>query len=338
MKTYSVAIVGATGVVGKEMISILENRKFPVGKIKLLCSERSSGTTLSFNGKAVKTEILTEDSFEDIDFALFSAGGSISEAFAPAAVKAGAVVIDNTSHFRMKNDVPLVVPEVNPDALKQHNGIIANPNCSTAQMVLALKPLHDAAKIKRVVVSTYQSVSGAGKNAIVELESQTRANLNGKKTEPKQFPKEIAFNLIPQIDVFLENGYTKEEVKMIEETKKILNAPELNVTATTVRVPVFISHSEAVNIELERALSPEEVRSLLKKMPGIEVLDDPKTQGYPTPKEVAGRDEVFVGRIRKDLSCPTGIELWIVADNLKKGAALNAVQIAETLCQMNAEK
>jgi len=331
MKKLHVAVVGATGMVGQEMIRILEERQFPVDTLTPLASERSAGTDIEFNDEPVRVQVLTEDSFDGIDIALFSAGGSISEKFAPIAAKAGAVVIDNTSFFRMHEDVPLVVPEVNAHAIKRHKGIIANPNCSTAQMVLALKPLHDAAKIKRVVVSTYQSVSGAGKDAVTELEDHSRYLLKGSDSEPKQFVKPMPFNVIPQIDVFTENGYTKEEMKMINETKKILEDDSVEVTATAVRVPVFVSHSEAINIELEKDLSVSDVRRLLSEMDGVTVQDDPSKSIYPTPRECAGKNDTFIGRIRKDVSQPNTIEMWVVSDNLRKGAALNAVQIAEAL-------
>lgn len=331
MSKYVVAVVGATGVVGQEMIKTLEQRKFPIKELVALTSERSAGTKLEFNGSYVTTRILDENSFEGVDYALFSAGGSVSEKFAPFAVKSGAVVVDNTSHFRMDPEVPLVVPEVNAHAIKRHKGIIANPNCSTAQMVLALKPLHDEAGIKRVVISTYQSVSGAGKEAVEELESQTRQNLQGIRPKAEKFTKEIAFNVIPHIDVFQENGYTKEEMKMIQETKKILEDDTIQLTATTVRVPVFVGHSEALNVELKKPLSVETVRELLTQMPGVEVMDNPSKNEYPTPKLLSGRDETFVGRIRTDISNPNAIEMWVVSDNLRKGAALNAVQIAEEL-------
>ncbi|MBT6121520.1 aspartate-semialdehyde dehydrogenase [bacterium] len=334
MKKYNVAVVGATGVVGTEIIKILEERKFPIKTLYPLASERSEGAVVAFNEQAVRVKNLATFDFNGIDFALFSAGGSISAEFAPKAANQGAIVIDNTSHFRMEPDVPLVVPEVNPDALKGHKNIIANPNCSTAQMVLVLKPIHDAVKIKRVVVSTYQSVSGAGKDAVDELEDQTRKNLNGKTVPASKFPTTIAFNVIPQIDVFLEDGYTKEEEKMIEETKKILGDESIRLTATAVRVPVFVGHSESINIETERKISPDEVRALLSKMPGVKVLDDPKNQKYPTPRDTSGDNDVYVGRIREDRSCENGIELWCVGDNLRKGAALNAVQIAEELAKL----
>jgi aspartate-semialdehyde dehydrogenase len=333
MKEYNVAVVGATGAVGNEMVKTLEQRKFPVKKLTLLASSRSVGKTLEYKGYDVDIEELKEDSFKDIQIGLFSAGGSISEKFAPIAVAAGCVVIDNTAAWRMDPDVPLVVPEVNEHAIKDYTkkGIIANPNCSTIQMVVALKPLHDAAKIKRVVVSTYQAVSGTGKKAIHELEQQVLAIYNNRPIEKKVYPYQIAFNCLPQIDVFLDNGYTKEEMKMVNETKKILEDDSIQVTATTVRVPVFYGHSESVNVEFERDLSPEEARKLLKKFPGVKVVDNPSRKLYPLAIEAAGRDETFVGRIRRDESVAHGLNMWVVADNIRKGAALNAVQIAEVL-------
>ncbi len=332
MSKYVVAVVGATGVVGKELIETLEARNFPVKTLIPLASARSAGSTVSFHGADIVVAELTETSFEGVDYALFSAGGSISETFAPFAVKSGAIVIDNTSHFRMHEDVPLVVPEVNAHALKGNKGIIANPNCSTAQLVLALKPLYDSYGIERIVISTYQSVSGSGKEAIEELEAHSRASLNGRHYEPKVYQHPIAFNVIPQIDVFEDNGYTKEEMKMINETKKILEDDSLKITATTVRVPVFIGHSESVNVQLKRRPeSMDEVRALLDAFPGLSVMDNPEKSEYPTPRELAGKDDTYVGRLRYDLSEETGIEMWVVADNLRKGAALNAVQIAEAL-------
>jgi aspartate-semialdehyde dehydrogenase len=333
MKEYNVAVVGATGAVGNEMVATLEQRKFPVKKLVLLASSRSVGKTVMYKGMDVDVQELKEDSFKDIQIGLFSAGGSISEKFAPIAAASGCVVIDNTSAWRMDPDVPLVVPEVNEHAIKDYTkkGIIANPNCSTIQMVVALKPLHDAAKIKRVVVSTYQAVSGTGKKAIYELEQQVLAIYNNKPVEKKVYPYQIAFNCLPQIDVFVENGYTKEEMKMVNETKKILEDESIAVTATTVRVPVFYSHSESVNVEFERDLSPEEARKILKKAPGVKVIDDPSKKLYPLAIDAAGHDETFVGRIRRDESIPHGLNMWVVADNIRKGAALNAVQIAEVL-------
>jgi aspartate-semialdehyde dehydrogenase len=333
MKEYNVAVVGATGAVGNEMVETLEQRKFPVKKLTLLASARSAGKTMTYKGRDVVIQELKEDSFKDIQIGLFSAGGSISEKFAPIAAAAGCVVIDNTSAWRMDPDVPLVVPEVNEHAIKGYTkkGIIANPNCSTIQMVVALKPLHDAAKIKRIVVSTYQAVSGTGKKAIYELEQQVLAIYNQKPIEKKVYPHQIAFNCLPQIDVFLDNGYTKEEMKMVNETKKILEDDSIQVTATTVRVPVFYSHSESVNIEFEKDLSPEEARKILKKAPGVKVVDDPAKKLYPLAINAAGKDETFVGRIRRDESVAHGLNMWVVADNIRKGAALNAVQIAEVL-------
>jgi aspartate-semialdehyde dehydrogenase len=328
---YIVAVVGATGAVGIEMISILEARDFPVKELKLFASERSEGKTIDFHGKPVIVRTLREDVFEGIDIALFSAGGDRSKHFAPIAAKAGCVVIDNSSAWRMDPEVPLVVPEVNAHDLKWHKGIIANPNCSTIQMVLPLKPIHDAAKIKRVVVTTFQSVSGTGKKAMDELLQQTTDVLNFKEIKPEVYPHQIAFNCIPHIDTFLENGYTKEEVKMINETKKILGDDSIKVTATTVRVPVFRCHSESVNIETEKKISPNEVRAILSDTDGIIVYDVPEKNIYPLAIDVADKDETYVGRIREDNTVENGLNMWIVADNLRKGAALNAVQIAEKL-------
>ncbi len=335
MKEFNVAVVGATGAVGNEMIETLQQRKFPVRNLKLLASERSLGVSISYKGQDVPVDVLKEDSFKGIQIGLFSAGGSVSQKFAPIAAKDGCVVIDNTSAFRMEPDIPLVVPEVNAHAIKEYKkrGIIANPNCSTIQMVVVLKPLHDAARIKRVVVSTYQAVSGTGKKAIHELEAQVCALLNNQDIEKKVYPHQIAFNCLPHIDVFLENGYTKEEMKMVNETKKIMEDQTIQVTATTVRVPVFYGHSESVNVEFERELTPEAARKLLAKAPGVKVVDDPKKNQYPLAIYAAGKDETFVGRIRKDESVKYGLNLWIVADNIRKGAALNAVQIAEILAE-----
>jgi aspartate-semialdehyde dehydrogenase len=333
VKTYHVAVVGATGAVGNEMIKILEERDFPVRKLTLLASQRSIGKEITFRGKPLPVEVLREDSFSGIDIGLFSAGGGISERFAPIAAAAGCVVVDNTSAFRMNPDVPLVVPEVNAEAIAMYKtrGIIANPNCSTIQMVLALKPIHDAVGIKRVVVSTYQAVSGTGKSAIEELMEQTKALLNFREPQIMVYPHQIAFNCLPQIDVFLENGYTKEEMKMVNETKKILDDPTVAVTATTVRVPVFYGHSESVNIETKKKITVGEIRNILSQSPGIVVIDNPGGKEYPMPIHAAGRNETFVGRIREDESIPNGINMWIVSDNLRKGAALNAIQIAEVL-------
>ena len=335
MKSFNVAVVGATGAVGNEMIEILEQRKFPVRDLKLLASERSAGLSLGFKGHDVKVEVLKEDSFKGVEIGLFSPGGAVSRKFAPIAARSGCVVIDNTSAFRMEPDIPLVVPEVNAHAVKDYKrrGIIANPNCSTIQMVVALKPLHDAARIKRVVVSTYQAVSGTGKKAIAELEGQVTAIYGNREIVHKVYPHQIAFNCLPHIDVFLENGYTKEEMKMVNETKKIMEDDSIQVTATTVRVPVFYGHSESVNIEFERDLSPDEARSILSKAPGVVVADDPGKAVYPLAIYAAGRDETFVGRIRRDESVAHGLNMWIVSDNIRKGAALNAVQIAEVLAE-----
>ena len=332
---WNVAVVGATGAVGREMVKVLEERKFPVNKLKLLASERSAGEKIEFMGEEITVEVLGEDSFDDIDIGLFSPGAKVSAVYAPIAARAGAVVIDNTSYFRMDPDVPLVVPEVNPHAIKDYTkkGIIANPNCSTIQMVVVLKPLHDFARIKRVVVATYQSVSGAGKEAMDELHDQTVAILNFREFKPRVFPHQIAFNVLPHIDVFLENGYTKEEMKMVNETKKIMEDESIQVSPTTVRVPVFIGHSEAINIEFERPITAEQARDILSKAPGVVVVDDPSKNEYPLPIHSAGRDEVFVGRIREDFTVPHGLNLWCVADNLRKGAATNAVQIAEILVE-----
>ncbi len=335
MKSFSVAVVGATGAVGNEMIETLEQRNFPIKSLKLLASERSAGTTLSYKGSDVKVEVLKEDSFKGVEIGLFSAGGSVSQKFAPIAAASGCVVIDNTSAFRMEPDVPLVVPEVNPHAIADYKKryIIANPNCSTIQMVVVLKPLHDAARIKRVVVSTYQAVSGTGKRAIAELENQVVAIYGNKEITKSVYPHQIAFNCLPHIDVFLDNGYTKEEMKMVNETKKIMEDDTIRVTATTVRVPVFYGHSESVNVEFEKQLSPDEAREILSKAPGVTVADDPKKNIYPLAIHAAGKDETFVGRIRTDESVPYGLNMWVVADNIRKGAALNAVQIAEILGQ-----
>jgi aspartate-semialdehyde dehydrogenase len=332
---YRVCVVGATGVVGREMISVLEERDFPVRELKLLASERTAGTIQEFKGKKLKVQVLREDSFKGMEVGLFSAGGSISQKYAPIASEDGCVVIDNTSAFRMDPEVPLVVPEVNPHAIADysHKGIIANPNCSTIQMVVVLKPIHDVAKIKRVVVSTYQSVSGTGKEAIRELEKQTLAVFNQKELRSEVYPHQIAFNCLPHIDVFSENGYTKEELKMVNETKKIMEDESIGITATTVRVPVFYGHSESVNIETAKKITPTEVRDILARAPGVIVVDNPKKNEYPLAIYAAGKDETFVGRIREDASIEKGIDMWIVSDNIRKGAALNAVQIAEILVE-----
>jgi aspartate-semialdehyde dehydrogenase len=327
----NVAIMGATGAVGQEMLKTLETRNFPATTIKLLSSPRSAGKKIVYRGRLHTVEALTPESFNGIDLVLSSAGGSVSKEFAPIAVAAGAVVVDNTSAFRMDSSVPLVVPEVNADALAGHNGIIANPNCSTAQMMVALAPIHRKAGIRRLVISTYQSVSGTGQKAIDECLQQTRDLLDGKKIEPKVYPHQIAFNVLPHIDVFEENGYTREEMKMVNETRKILGDDSIAITATTVRVPVLRGHSEAINVEMIDPISADEVRELLRGAAGVVVVDDVASFHYPTPVYAEGRDETFVGRIRQDISNPKAIEMWVVSDNLRKGAALNAVQIAEEL-------
>lgn len=328
-----VAIVGATGEVGRAFLKVLEEREFPVDELYLYASEKSEGTELTFRGEKFKVRALNkETSFRGIDIALFSAGSSISKEYAPRFVKDGAVVIDNSSAWRLDPDVPLVVPEVNPEDVENHKGIIANPNCSTIQMVVALKPIYDAVGISAIVVATYQSVSGAGAKAIRELEDQTRAWCQDKQMEVKNLPRRIAFNVIPQIDVFTENGYTKEEMKMLNETRKIMHDPNIKVSATTVRVPVFYGHSEAISVKLNSPLEPESAMELLRKAKGVVLVEE----GYPTPINVAGRDEVFVGRIRKDLVFEPGLSMWVVADNIRKGAATNAVQIAELLTHAKA--
>ncbi|MBI3378475.1 MAG: aspartate-semialdehyde dehydrogenase [Nitrospirae bacterium] len=331
---YIVAVVGATGAVGNEMIATLEQRNFPVEKLRLFASERSEGKTLEFQGNEIPVENLNESSFKGIDIALFSAGAERSKTWAPVAAKSGCVVVDNSSQWRMDPEVPLVVPEVNSHDLKWHKGIIANPNCSTIQMVVVLKPIHDAAKIKRVVVTTFQSVSGTGKKAMDELLQQTTDILNFKEVKCNVYPHQIAFNVLPHIDKFLENGYTKEEMKMVHETIKIMGDDSIRLTTTTVRVPVFRCHAESLNIETEKKITPNEVRAVLSKSPGIVVFDAPEKNIYPLPVDVAGKDETYVGRIREDESIDNGINMWIVADNLRKGAALNAVQIAEKLIEM----
>lgn len=333
MRVQNVAVVGATGMVGQEMRRILEEREFPIGDIRLLASIRSKGRLLPFRGEEHEVQVLDHESFEGIDLALFSAGGSISKEYAPSAVRAGGVVVDNSSAFRMDPKVPLVVPEVNPAAAFEHDGIIANPNCSTIQMVVVLKPLHDAFGIKRVVVATYQSVSGTGKNAVAELERQVDELREGRKPSAEVYPHEIAYNVLPHIDVFLDNLYTKEEIKVVNETRKIMNLPDLPITATAARVPVFVSHSEAVNVEFERSVSPENAREVLADAPGVEVVDDPEKDIYPLARDAAGKDPCYVGRIRRDFSVPHGLNLWVVSDNLRKGAALNAIQIAELLLE-----
>lgn len=335
MKKYNVAILGATGAVGQEFLNLIEERNFPFAELKMLASKRSAGKKIQFMGKEYTVEEATEDSFKGVDIALF-AGGAASKTFAPAAVKAGAVVIDNSSAFRMDPEVPLVVPEVNPEAIANHKGIIANPNCSTIIMVMALKPLYNVSKIKRVVVSTYQAVSGGGKEAMAELEEQVKAINEGRPVVANILPGaslakhyQIAFNLIPQIDVFKDNLYTKEEMKMIDETKKIMSDDSMRITATTIRVPVYRSHAESVNVEFEDEISVEKAREVLAAFPGVTLTDNPDEQIYPMPLETSGKDDVAVGRIRKDYSIDNALNFWVCGDQIRKGAALNALQIAE---------
>jgi aspartate-semialdehyde dehydrogenase len=333
-KEYDVAVVGATGAVGEAMLSILAERNFPVGKVYPLASSRSAGKKVEFSGKMLTVEDLSTFDFSRVQIGLFSAGGDISAEYAPKAAEAGCIVIDNTSHFRYDDDIPLVVPEVNPHAIASYKnrGIIANPNCSTIQMLVALKPIQDAVGISRINVATYQAVSGTGKDAIEELAAQTAALLNGKSVEASVYPKQIAFNALPHIDVFMENGYTKEEMKMVWETNKIMEDDTIKVNPTAVRIPVFYGHSEAIHIETRKHLSADDATELLKNFSGITVLDDRKDGGYPTAvTEGASHDDVYVGRIREDISCENGLDMWVVADNVRKGAALNSVQIAEIL-------
>ena len=335
-RQVNVAVVGATGAVGEAMISILEERKFPVGTLTPLASSRSAGSRVGFRGEQVRVQELAQFDFKGIDIALFSAGASVSREHAPRAAAAGCIVIDNTSEFRYDDDIPLVVPEVNAHAIAGYRkrNIIANPNCSTIQMVVALKPIYDAVGIERINICTYQAVSGTGKEAIEELAAQTAALLNGKPVKPAVYPRQIAFNVLPEIDVFQDNGYTKEEMKIVWETKKILEDDAILINPTAVRVPVFYGHSEAVHVETGKKITAEEVRALLKRAPGVKVVDERKPGGYPTAvTNAAGHDPVYVGRIREDISHPRGLDLWIVADNVRKGAALNSVQIAEILLE-----
>ncbi len=335
-RTFDIAILGATGAVGETLLSILEARKFPVGKIYALASERSAGNTVLFKNHAVIVEDAEKFDFSKVQIGLFSAGGAASEKYAPIATSKGCVVIDNTSHFRYDKDVPLVVPEVNPEKIADYKKrkIIANPNCSTIQMVVALKPIYDAVGIKRINVATYQSVSGTGKKAIEELAEQTANLMNGHAIKPKVYPQQIAFNVLPHIDAFQENGYTKEEMKMVWETQKILNDKKILVNPTAVRVPVFYGHSEAIHIETRDKITANDARELLKQAPGVIVMDDLKKPTYPTAvSQGTGVDAVYVGRIREDISHKNGLNLWVVADNIRKGAALNAVQIAEILIE-----
>ena len=331
MKNPRVAVVGASGAVGREMLSILEQRNFPASEVVPFASARSAGMKLPFADGELTVQELKEDSFTGFDIALFSAGGGTSTKFAPLAAQQGCVVVDNSSAWRMDPECPLVVPEVNPHDLDKHKGIIANPNCSTIQMVVVLKPLHDHAGIKRVVVSTYQAVSGTGKKAIDELERQTSQLANGQDAEATVYPHQIAFNCLPHIDVFQDNGYTKEEMKMVLETVKIMGDESVKVTATTVRVPVFYGHSEALNVEFKEPVTPDEARMVLSKAPGVTVVDYPEKNAYPMAIDAAGEDDTFVGRIREDFTQPNTLNMWVVADNLRKGAALNTIQIAEEL-------
>jgi len=333
MTGYRVAIVGATGLVGQEFIRVLGQRDFPMTSIELLASDRSAGKKLLVDNREIEVKEATSESFEGIDIALFSAGAEISRYFSPMAAKSGAVVIDNSSAFRMVPTVPLVVPEVNPEDIKWHNGIIANPNCSTIQMVVALYPLHRVNPIKRVIVDTYQAVSGTGSAAVDELTKQAKQVLDGQNTIPHVYPHQIAFNVLPEIDVFLDNGYTREEWKLVEETRKIMRADDIAISATCVRVPVFTGHSEAVHVEFSQPMLPDEAERILAQAPGVKILDDPAISLYPQAWSAVGTNEVFVGRIRRDASHPNGLTMWVVADNLRKGAALNAVQIAEEMVE-----
>lgn len=332
-KEFKVAIVGATGLVGQEFIKVLGQRNFPMSSLHLFASDRSAGRKITVNDEEMEVQETTAQSFKGIDITLFSAGSEISQHFSPIAARAGAVVIDNSAAFRMDPQVPLVVPEVNAEDIKEHKGIIANPNCSTIQLVVALYPLHTANPIKRFIVDSYQSVSGTGAAALEELSEQTRQVLEGRTVVPHVYPHQIAFNILPEIDLFLDNGYTKEEWKVVEESKKIMHAKDMAISATCARVPVFIGHSEAVHIQFTDPMSPDTARRILAEAPGVKVLDDPNISLYPQAWSVAGSDEVFVGRIRKDISHDCGLVMWIVADNLRKGAALNAVQIAETMVE-----
>ncbi|HQR52821.1 MAG TPA: aspartate-semialdehyde dehydrogenase [Burkholderiales bacterium] len=335
-KSYDVCVLGATGAVGEVMLSILEERNFPVRNVYALASSRSAGNAVRFKGRSLTVENVAEFDFSKCQIGLFSAGASVSAEFAPKAAAAGCIVIDNTSQFRQDADIPLVVPEVNAHAIGDYRarGIIANPNCSTIQMVVALKPIHDAVGIERINVATYQSVSGTGKEAIEELSDQTRALIDQREVKVDVYPKQIAFNVLPHIDVFMDNGYTKEEMKMVWETQKIMEDASIRVNPTTVRVPVFYGHAEAVHIETRRKISADQARALLERASGVVVMDERRPGGYPTPAtDSAGRDPVYVGRIREDLSHPLGLDLWVVSDNIRKGAALNSVQIAEILIE-----
>ncbi|TAK30011.1 MAG: aspartate-semialdehyde dehydrogenase [Chloroflexota bacterium] len=333
MKELHVGIVGATGMVGQEFIKILDQRHFPVASIHLFASDKSAGKSVTVRQQKLTVQETSEDSFKGLDLVFFSAGTDVSKHFAPFAARAGAVVVDNSAAFRMDPDTPLVVPEINPEDCEHHHGIIANPNCSTIQMVVVLYPLHKVNPIKRVIVDTYQSVSGTGLPAVEELKSTSRAVLDGKPAEPHVYPHQIAFNMLPEIDVFMENGYTKEEWKMVTETRKIMHAPDIAISATCVRVPSLIGHSEAVHVEFTRPMSPGEARRILTEAPGVKVQDEPTAHVYPMPWTAAGQDDTFVGRIREDASHPNGLAMWICADNVRKGAALNGLQIAEAMME-----
>ena len=329
---FKVAVVGATGLVGGEFLKILEQRNFPVDELMLYASDRSAGKKLSFKGDSIEVMETVDNSFNNIDIALFSAGSDVSKYFSPIAAKAGAVVIDNSSAFRMDNEVPLVVPEVNPEDIRLNKGIIANPNCSTIQMVVALNPIHKISPVQRIVVSTYQAVSGTGSNAVEELRNQTSDLISGEKEiNPAVYPHQIAFNALPFVEGFLDNDYTTEEWKMVEETRKIMHQDSMAICATCVRVPVYFGHGESVNIELESPMNPEDAKRILSNAPGVSLLDNPSKDIYPLPIEAEGQDDVFVGRIRKDESHPNGLVMWVVADNIRKGAALNTIQIAEKM-------
>lgn len=331
MRTVDIAVVGATGAVGQVFLKLLEERKFPARTIRLLASARSKGKKLAVNGRELIVDEATDDSFDGVDLAFISASSAVSRKFVPVAKAAGAVTIDDSSAFRMDPDTALVVPEVNGDDLETHKGVVAIPNCSTTPLVMVLEPLRRLSRVKRVIADTYQSVSGTGAAAVQELRDQAHIVLNGGKVQPRVYPKQIAFNLFPHIEGFMDNGYTKEEWKLLDESRKILHDTTIAVSGTCVRVPVSICHSEAVHIEFERPISPEEAREALGAFPGVKVLDDPASNGYPTPWDVEGTDDVYVGRIRRDASHPNGLVMWIVVDNLRKGAALNAIQIAEEL-------
>lgn len=338
MAEISIAVVGATGAVGREFLRILEERRFPAGHVKLLASARSAGTHLAVNGQELVVQETTPDSFKGVDIAFISVNSRLSGQLGPVAVEAGALVIDDSSFFRMRPEVPLVVPEVNGEDVEWHQGVISIPNCSTTPLVMVAQPLHRVNPISRIIADTYQSVSGAGGKAIVELREQTRGILEGGRPSPQALPHQIAFNVIPRIDDFMPDGYTREEQKMREETRKIMHAPGISVSATCVRVPVYVSHSASVHLELERPMAPEEAREVLRDMPGVVVVDEPEQGRYPMPWDVAGTDDVYVGRIRKDSSHPSGLVMWVTADNLRKGAALNAIQIAEEVLRRDCLK